>query len=388
MKKVLYLAIPSLLLCALILLGYQLGRRSAVQQFETIIQGMEQGETLAAVLAATPLTDVQRKDYAGAYHNPAAIDAQNISWSVPNQATPFVGTAPIPGQHHNAQINAWQMRSNQSLELPKPPAVYRIFLTGGSTAYGSGAPSQAATIGNLLQDRLNRQLAEKTGMRYEVFTFANPAWSSTQERIAIENYLSELEPDLILSLSGNNDVFWGHAGRNVLWYFAFADEYFQLLSNTAVTMTRRTAAAPLASTQPAPNPIPIDQVAYRLSKNVRLGKHALQAQNVPWVFFLQPTLSVTQKSLTVREASFLSDARTYYQQSYLRIAEKLSALEDDYFRFVNLSPVFDAHQKDTDIFLDQFHFGDKGNTLLADSMFTALLPQVLHHDALASSIKQ
>lgn len=194
-------------------------------------------ETLAGVLAVTPLKDEQRNHYARAYTS-SALDIGSISWSVPNQPTPFVGTAPSPGQHQNAHINSWQMRNSEELQMPKPEGVYRIFLTGGSTAYGSGAPSQEQTIGSLLNDLLNKNLS-KLGLRYEVFTFANPAWASTQERIAIENYLSELQPDLVISLSGNNDVFWADAGRNVLWFSAFSDDYFKTLANTGLKTAGR-----------------------------------------------------------------------------------------------------------------------------------------------------
>jgi len=384
-KKALYLTIPTLLLCALVALGYRVGQYTAAQQFEATIRGMEQGETLAAVLAVSPLNDTQRNGYGRAYSH-ATVDASAISWSVPNQPTPFVGTAPMPGQHHNAHINAWQMRSNQELRMPKPQGVYRIFLTGGSTAYGSGAPSQADTIGSLLQAQLNTKLSEKNGIQnninYEVFTFANPAWASTQERIAIENYLSELQPDMVISLSGNNDVFWGDAGRNVLWFFSFADEYFKILANTGLQLAQRKALAELPQTMPTAERVPHATVAYRLVKNVHLGVQALQQieqtgkAGVPWIFFLQPTLSVSRKKLTAREQDFLTDSKEYYIKCYQDIAKKLSALEKENFRFMNLSGVFDAYGAEEDMFLDQFHFGDKGNTVIANAMFTVLAPLV------------
>ena len=48
---------------------------------------------------------------------------------------------PTPGQHGNAHINSMQFRAGKELEMPKPANTYRIFITGGSTAYGSGAPA-------------------------------------------------------------------------------------------------------------------------------------------------------------------------------------------------------------------------------------------------------
>lgn len=372
MKKLLYILLPSLALCALVALGYWAGLYAAAGRFEKVIQWVEQGETLAGVLAVTPLKDEQRNGFARAYSDPAP-DTRSISWSVPNQPTPFVGTAPSPGQHQNAYINSWQMRNREELQMPKPDGVYRIFLTGGSTAYGSGAPSQEQTIGSLLNDLLNKKLP-KPGVRYEVFTFANPAWASTQERIAIENYLSELQPDLVISLSGNNDVFWADAGRNVLWFSAFADDYFRTLANTGLKTAGRKEMSDLPQARPSANPVPAQIVASRLEKNVRLGAHALQ--DVSWVFFLQPTLSVTKKSLTSRERDFLSNSKEYYAQCYQAIAKSLSAIRLKNFDFVDISGVFDRYSADDDMFLDQFHFGDKGNAVIAEAIVNSLLPTI------------
>ena len=375
MKKLLYFIVPSLVLCALVALGYRIGLYTSAERFKKTIQWMEQGETLAGALAVTPLKDEQRNNYGRAYSN-STVDASTISWSVPNQPTPFVGSAPVPGRHQNAHINSWQMRNNQELQMPKPEGVYRIFLTGGSTAYGSGAPSQEQTIGSLLSEQLNTKLSAKNGVNYEVFTFANPAWASTQERIAIENYLSELQPDLVISLSGNNDVFWGDAGRNVLWFFSFADDYFKILANTGLKIAGRNDLPELAQARSASSPVPPQTVAYRLEKNVRLGALALENVGVNWVFFLQPTLSVTKKELSSRERDFLSTSKDYYVQCYQSIAARLSALDQGNLRFIDLSGIFDRYEAKDDMFLDQFHFGDKGNAVVADAIFAALVPQV------------
>lgn len=372
MKKLIYILLPSLVLCALVALGYWAGLYTVAGRFDKVIRWVEQGETLAGVLAVTPLKDEQRNHYARAYTS-SALDIGSISWSVPNQPTPFVGTAPSPGQHQNAHINSWQMRNSEELQMPKPEGVYRIFLTGGSTAYGSGAPSQEQTIGSLLNDLLNKNLS-KPGLRYEVFTFANPAWASTQERIAIENYLSELQPDLVISLSGNNDVFWADAGRNVLWFSAFSDDYFKTLANTGLKTAGRKELQDLPQARPLPQPVPVQTVAYRLEKNVRLGAHALQG--VDWVFFLQPTLSVSKKSLSSREKDFLSNSKEYYVHCYQAIAASLSGVSLKNFKFIDLSGVFDRYGAEDDMFLDQFHFGDKGNAVIAQAILDSLAPKI------------
>ena len=371
MRRIWFVLLPTLVLALLVALGYAAGTYVSGRKIANLADTYEKSETLAGVLAVTPLSERQKNDITKAYSHPD-VDRASVSWAVPNQPTPFVGTAPRPGKHQNATINAWQMRSQSDVAIPKPSGVYRIFLTGGSTAYGSGAPSQDTTVGALLEAKLNVLKAGGAGAkrRFEVFTFANPAWSTTQERIAIENYLSELEPDLIVSLSGNNDVFWGDAGRNVLWYSTFSDDYFNSVANAALGMAGRTPPAPLPHAGPISGKVNPEQLAARLKKNVVLGATALNQGGVKadWIYFLQPNLAATKKALSARESEFLTSSRDYYIQSYTQIAKALRALQLPNFTFVVLSSLFDLRGQGDEVFLDQFHFGDIGNEAIATAM--------------------
>ncbi|MFD1712207.1 hypothetical protein FVQ98_04340 [Ottowia sp. GY511] len=369
MKRLWFVLLPTLLLASLVAVGFWAGTYVSAKRIAHIADAYESAETLAGVLKATPLSDRQRSEIFKAYSNPN-IDPKRVSWAVPNQPTPFVGTAPKPGAHQNATINSWQMRSDKELGVPKAPGAFRIFLTGGSTAYGSGAPSQDKTIGALLEAALNQTGAAHPPRKFEVFTFANPAWSSTQERIAIENYLSDLEPDLIVSLSGNNDVFWGDAGRNILWYSTFSDDYVNALADQALAVAGRKPPTALVHAAAATGKVPAEVVATRLVKNATLGATALHlgALKVNWLYFLQPNLAATKKALSPREAEFLTPSRDYYRDAYAKIAQGLGQVPAKNFLFVNLSGLFDGRRQEEEIFLDQFHFGDIGNAVIAKAM--------------------
>ena len=170
-------------------------------------------------------------DLAQAYHEPEAVleTIEGFTWAVPNVPTPFVGSGPRPGTSGNSTINLRQFRSNRELPTRKEAGVARIFITGGSVAFGSGAPSQDRTIGEYLERELNRGLNEP---RFRVYTLANPAWASTHERILIENRLSEWQPDLVISLSGLNDVHWGQMGRDVMWFRTYHEHLFWSLNDS------------------------------------------------------------------------------------------------------------------------------------------------------------
>ncbi len=374
--RLLHISLPSLGAAAIAALGVWAGFYVAESRFSGYLNRYEQGETLGGLLRDQSITanlsNLQRTEIFRAYSSGMEISkrADEISWSVPNVPAPFVGSAPRPGKQHNAHINRLQFRAEHELLLPKPPDRVRIFLTGGSTAYGAGAPSQEETIGAYLEELLSRAVAVGDPRHYELFTYANPSWATTQERIAIENRLSELSPDLVISLSGNNDVFWGAAGRDIFWFRTHADDVFWSLLDTAYQLSGRGSTPDVVSV--APEPVPPSRVAERLEKNVRLGLYALALKDIDYCFVLQPTLAASRKPLTKREQEFLDGRKGYYAAAYIAIDGRLSALKDPNFHYINLSGVFDGMAAAEDIFLDSFHFGDKGNRLIAQAMAEAL----------------
>ena len=177
------------------------------------------------LLLFTPIIEFSKlnaADILPSYETPVkAADLDTFCYDIPKVPTSFVGSAPWPGHFGNATINSQQFRYDRDIGVfPKPADVYRIFLTGGSVAFGGGAPSNSTAISGFLEKILNDSLAATLGKKIEVVNAACPAWASTQERIWIEQRLSEMQPDMIISFSGNNDAHWGSAGADL--YFSEA----------------------------------------------------------------------------------------------------------------------------------------------------------------------
>ncbi len=363
-------------------LGFWLGRRTLLAKFEERIEEFERTETLGQIAGD------ERAGMARAFDDPAraAAEMDQYSWAVPNIPSPFVGVAPEPGRHGNVTIDEHQFRHAAPIAEPKPPGTFRIFFTGGSTAYGTGAPSDEATIEAFFRDRLARELAPRTGLVYEVVNAANGAWASTHERIWIENRLSEMEPDVVISFSGNNELHWGYIGMNVLWFRNYAESHFGFLVRGVYEATGRTISLPKS-----PNvgePVALDDVVYRLEKNLRLAVAALEPTGATYVFALQPTLAASRKPLTEREkkhseAEILQHqveranpikSSEYFAQGYARFRAELPGLELPRFRFVDLAGAFDDMQPGIDVFIDSYHFGDRGNRILADRLYEELRP--------------
>lgn len=340
--------------------------------FDSRIRVDERAYTLGRVINPRDKAAV-----ANSYLNPKnAIEyMDDYSWAVPTIPTPFVGTAPSPGKHGVAYINKQQFRSRDEVANPKPSGVYRIFLVGGSVAFGSGAPSDESTIAGYLQGIMNKQLSQRTNVRYEVVTAANTAWSSTQERIVIENVLSELSPDMVISLSGVNDVHWGMLGRNVLWYRSYADEYYKSLIDRVLSITFRPALA--ENTEIIQTNISPDVVSERLVNNVLLSKYALSRVRSDYIFILQPVLPLTRKSLSEYERTKLkSTEKNYVSDCYARFYAGLKKLEGDGFKFIDFTGIFDD-VGERQIFIDSYHFGDRGNEIIANGIYSKIAERVL-----------
>jgi lysophospholipase L1-like esterase len=365
--------------------GFMAGKYQSTHRLKELITKYNYGETLANLMRSVdPKKKIIPGEIARAYLDPAQAAKQmdNIIWAVPDVLSPFVLSAPEPGRHHNALINSWQLRDSREVRLPKPEGVYRIFVTGGSTAFGSGAPSQKTILSAYLESQLNQRQEEKTRRVYEVFTAANPAWSTTHERIFIANRISEWKPDLVVSFSGINDVHWAWRGENIFWFFTYFDHFVFDLINEAYRLSGEAPMVDVA--KPQASPIPPELVATRLEKNVRLASQALELCHAQYVFALQPNFAATQKPLSPREKkiglTLDGDMDKYFARCYAEMRQHLTQLHLPNFHFVDLTDVFDSLPASEEIFIDRYHFGDKGNQIIAQALAVRLGEQVLAED--------
>ncbi len=351
-------------------LAFYVGQRSVLVESRSFITSAQVHQTLGSLL---PTLNENFHNVTPAYRTPP--DIATISWAVPNVPAPFVGSAPEPGVHANATINSSMARDTREFTERKQANEFRVFLVGGSVAYGSGAPGNEQTVGAFLERYLRERVSVRSSeVLLNVFTIANPAWASTQERILIENYLSERNPDLIVSLSGCNDVYWGHQRRNVLWFRAFYDDYYLELLRQLYLALGFPEPRDLA---PAEASITPETIGYRLAKNVKLAISALAEKDVPYFFFLQPHGQVGNKPLTVRESKFIKrEANSPAMQAYHAIDQALRAVRGENFYYRNISDVFDSLPKDYELFIDSVHVGDKGNQLLAERIGRELVPVI------------
>jgi lysophospholipase L1-like esterase len=340
----------------------------------------------AIALSAGPSGNLSAlNDIARCYYSPP--DFASVTWVGRNMPAPFVGSAPVPGPIAGGAINAMQFRYGGEIGVPKERGVFRIFLVGGSTAFGSGASSNATTPGGYLEHHLNDALAGAG--RCEVITAANCAWSSTHERIVVENRLVDLEPDLVVALSGHNDAFWASRGRNVLWTRVFQDDYFFALVNAALVAN---GEDPFPTGDPgATERVSEADAAARLARNVTLAHHVLASVGADYLFALQPVLKLSRKGLTSREAGIAAQEGAHHWYAgmpayYEEFRRALSALEGPGLYVADATAIFDEVGDEVDLLVDSCHFGDRGYDAIARWLCARITPIIAGRRAVADRL--
>jgi len=315
-------------------------------------------------------------DLARAYHDPerALRELADYSFFPPPAPAPFVGCVAEPGRWGNAHVNDAHMRGERRPVVPKPAGAFRVFLTGSSSVWSAGASADDRTAG----DRLERALRERTRAPVEVLSFASPGWSSTHQRIAIENRISEWEPDLVISLSGIIDAHVGVRGLDPLWFRTPGERYhlrwLQRLRRrlllpkypdvNAGTGERRTA----------------ERAAKGWEKNVRLATLALGMAGARYMVAEYPIMLFSRKPLTPSERTMRrvqEPDEPYFRAFRDAFAARMRGLDLDGFDYVDLTGVFDDYTERDQIYIDHYHVGDIGYERIGARLADALVARGL-----------
>lgn len=315
--------------------------------------------------------DGARERLAPAYLDPARAlsEMDDYVWVSPNAPAPFLGTTVAKRDDHRARVSRRGFRGPHDPTRMKPAGRTRIILLGGSTAFSVGAPDDAHTIGGYLE----RMLALHGDV--EVLTFATPAWASSHERVAIENVLRHLQPDVVISLSGTNDAVWGAAGRDPHFFRAYYEDAYFRVSAAVGELADKSFVDPVTVRELGPV-TPVELAVERLVENVEISSFVLAKESATYLYALQPTLFAATR-LSAREEALLAAQQPtrheYFDALYPHIAARVSALakEQRNLEFVDLSDMF-AEEPEGEYFLDGFHFGDRGNERIAAALARTL----------------
>ncbi len=327
----------------------------------------------------------------------------------------FVGYIPIANisvsgyQTDNGyRVNNGHFRYDEDFPQAKPHGEIRVFVTGGSTAWGAGGVNQEQLYTTIIE----KMFAERYDVKVRVICAGVSAYSSTQERIFLENHILDFAPDVVVMFSGWNDTYYAHIGGDIQrdsdYYESprYLADFFELgdviLSDKEKEMYLRdkqpyydeyslktlwSLDKLIHNTMNPPLPsLPIQQAYAGVERNVRIVAALSKLFNFEFVYYLQPTVLATTHLITLHEQNPLELAKRLYpntdERQQIDLAQyniKMYAVYRE--RLPELAREFGVYFYDADkaisteqrtVFTDWMHFGDRGNRLIALHLFEVI----------------
>lgn len=371
------------------------------------------------------------KSYLGVvYHHDLDMVRKDAIKPVPHYDYDFTPGACVEfnvlkGNRYEYANNAG-FREPREISVDKPDDEYRIFLTGGSTAFGLGAIGEAAsltnhysieyreTISHVMEMILNAT-APIEGKKIRVYNTA--VWGHSYQHLLIRYpvKLRKYKPDLIVSLDGANELplisklvpdwnyfhegqynniirdMFSYSGTGLasyltLWlknntflmsYLWAGQDVFQEL-NVRAPVHR--AVIQNGETEPQRKTSTVEEMSRMLDRNIETVvkvvedySSSIQNDGIPHIVALQPWLYLSKKKLSPQEKPIydLQTFRNYYgvpsDRSYKLLVDKIvSSAQDKNYFVADFSDYFDDVSEW--VFLDWCHLSSGANFLLAKEL--------------------
>ena len=276
---------------------------------------------------------------------------------------------------------------------PRQAGEIRVLVLGGSTSWGLGASSNDATVRGALQTLLNG----RAGATYRVMSGAFLGYNARQEMTVLTEFLDAFDPDVVVSLTGHNDVMTiMHDTGGVLqrWESRTLEEAVtnQLRPMDTLTALRKlggslgiwrlvvylrenTPAAPAPESAKGKglsyDPARSQRLAARVAELHRISADFAARRGRQYLIVLQPDLYSTKKTLTPEEVAIKErfarasrNVENVYPQYRQVLSSTLAGVGGA--RFIDLRDRFDAVAEP--LFIDDCHLVDRGYELIARSI--------------------
>jgi len=319
------------------------------------------------------------------------------------------------GIHHNAQ----GFREDSDTSREKDANTYRIFIMGGSTAYGLQSMSRFGqdkysiirnneTIDAYLEEYLRGKAGNK---KVEVINAAITSQYSHHHLIYLNQTILKFHPDMVVFIDGFNDYFqyakgfdqfrdYGYQERAHLylgpptieawagytgWWLFRKSHFIHVASKTLrpIWVSIRSIGGQRAriDVEDALRNLEINAKA-NFVKMVERNSLILRHEDVVPVFVLQPELAFQQsKVLSPLEQQIYAELDQQWQENFVEFKNRARPLVVDYLHksttrtgsvFLDMTDVFGGF--DGDAYTDYCHLTPMGNKLLAESIGERILP--------------
>ena len=317
---------------------------------------------------------------------------------------------------HNAQ----GFRRTTNVSVVKAPGAIRVFIMGGSTAYGLGGLwpfiqrdyavlKNAETIDSYLENELRKAFP---GRQVEVINAAITSTWTHHSFIYINQSILKYHPDMVLFLDGYNDYYFDEPGHDQFASYAYnnpaevimgAPTIKSLMYANGWWLFRKSAlfhvlgrAAQIAkqavTPKPAQPPIPVDSAIAGIQRNFpkdalkmhrRSGLILLDEGVVP-VFMLQPMLILERARLTTMPpierklfefdvSSQKPNVETFYRRAVDVVrADEEAMTKEIGAQYIDLTGIYAGAQGQ--MFTDYVHLTPRANEILAGEVAKRIEP--------------
>lgn len=332
------------------------------------------------------------------------VDGRGIVWDVyrmERRYLPFLGYLGKPGTVLPT-LNTNELGFRDRPITPRRPDEFRILILGGSTAWGMGASSNEHTVSAALERQLNKG-SGKT--QYRVMNGAYLSYIARQEMAVLTEFLRDFDPDVIVSLTGYNDLttIVHHTGaildrpeaqtlgeavkahlRPMDTLYAIRKVVGSLGIWRLVVYFREARAAANPAASPLAGHYKYDpehsaKWIPRVADMHRIMAHFAADHGRQYVIALQPDIETTRKPMTPEEAALRSAVKrksrgyseTYgtYRQDLVAALGKLEGVP-----VIDLRGAFDGIA--LPLFIDGCHLTDQGYERLAEALAVAFAPSM------------
>jgi hypothetical protein len=346
-----------------------------LELFTRIVVGVAgKSSELEAYQGAGEITTAYTLKFLGKTQQP--YDGLSDRGGLAAQRQPAMGYSLVGNQESKFwRINEQGFRDDNPVPLEKPKNEIRIFLVGGSTAFGQGNANNQATLASKLEARLNARVAQQKrtpekyrpqvlpfykpelekalnlplplkDAKYRVINAAVPGYSSGNEVAQVALQILPYKPDAIVALNGYTDLVLpsdqqqrdipqienfldnapGHFWTHLTQQFNYAVTNTYLFKATQAWMFKpqpsasKTTLVATESTAPLEEQLPVNAADLerrtkryrdRLTQMATLTKGA----KIPLVVGLQPEITGrSQAKLSSQEKALLKELGPKYKE--------------------------------------------------------------------------
>ena len=348
--------------------------------------------------------------YDGAHLVSYQFDDYKIILPTPNYAN-------WKGIYHNAQ----GFRERENTPRRKDPGVFRIFVMGGSTAYGLGSLSSFGqeryslitneeTIDYYLENYLKQKFP---GRRIEVINAAITSHYSHHHLIYLNQTILKYDPDMVIFIDGFNDYYPYTKGFDQFADYAYQERAHLFMGEPSVEawlkysgwwLFRKSHFVHLAAKTLRPVGIGISRIgAQRLRidvedalanlrenagrnfvKMVERNGLVLKYENIVPVFALQPEIAFRQaKKFSPLEQDIFGEMSAHWQENFVQFKNEARPIVTKHLEeataktgstFVDLTDIYGGVEGD--VYTDYCHLTPLGNQKLAEALGDRVVPLI------------